>query len=307
MSGSPVRRALLATAVTTLVLSCRARRASATPSADTEERASHAPEAVALPAPTPSPVPSVKPVRPRRRSPKHLAPSSGSRRVSSLVLVAGAAVLLASAPGLAQQAAALSAGPTVETQPRLAPPAAQARQLPVQRSAQLRPTARPSRLLIASIGLDSRLTELGLRANGHLQAPPQYDVPGWFADGPRPGAPGAALIVGHVDSTEGPAVFYRLERLRPGDVVVVGRQDGTAVRFQVDRLESFRKDSFPTDRVFGGVRAPELRLITCFGSFDKDKRSYTSNLVVSAHLVSPATDVPVGSSTTPSGTQEDIA
>jgi len=126
-----------------------------------------------------------------------------------------------------------------------------------------------------------------------------YDVPGWFDGGPLPGSPGAALIVGHLDSTKGPAVFYRLEQLRPGDLIKVRQQDGATVTFRVDRLDSFRKDSFPTARVFGDVAAPELRLITCFGSFDKEKRSYTSNLVVSASLVTSPTDDPVARITAP--------
>ncbi|HVF03666.1 MAG TPA: class F sortase [Frankiaceae bacterium] len=144
------------------------------------------------------------------------------------------------------------------------------------------PVPSPVRLTIPAIELDTDLTGLTLHADGRLQTPPRFEQPGWYQDGPAPGAPGAALIVGHVDSYTGPAVFYRLERLRAGDVITVRRTDGSTIRFAVRLLESYRKDAFPTARVFGGVQTPELRLVTCSGPFDKQRKSYTRNLVVFA-------------------------
>lgn len=234
--------------------------------------------------PDPLPVP----VRRRSRRPRPLP---------SALVVAGAALVLVSTPSLAHEVALLNARVPAEA---VLPVAAArvATELPGQvgPAAVHRRVARtpPTALMIPALGLDVRLVELGLRPDGHLQAPPLFDVPGWYSGGPQPGQPGAALIAGHVDSTRGPAVFYRLERLRPGDLIVVRQQDGALVKFRVDRLESFRKDRFPTDRVFGHVTTPELRLITCFGTFDRSKRSYTSNLVVSASLVTPPISSPGG-------------
>jgi sortase (surface protein transpeptidase) len=100
--------------------------------------------------------------------------------------------------------------------------------------------------------------------------------------GPVPGDPGPAVIAGHVDSRAGPAVFFRLRELRPGDKVTVRRSDGRAVAFTVDEVDRYPKDAFPTSAVYGPAPGSELRLITCGGSFDAAKRSYRDNVVVYA-------------------------
>jgi sortase (surface protein transpeptidase) len=90
------------------------------------------------------------------------------------------------------------------------------------------------------------------------------------------------VIAGHVDSTSGPAVFFRLRDLRAGDEVLVTRADHSVVRFAIDRLQQFPKASFPTAAVFGATPGPTLRLITCTGAFDETARSYLDNLVAFA-------------------------
>jgi sortase (surface protein transpeptidase) len=64
-----------------------------------------------------------------------------------------------------------------------------------------------------------------------------FDLAGWYAPGPRPGDLGSAVIFGHVDSDRGPAVFYRLRELRPGDQLTVTGADGSSVRFVVQRTQ----------------------------------------------------------------------
>jgi sortase (surface protein transpeptidase) len=95
------------------------------------------------------------------------------------------------------------------------------------------------------------------------------------------------VIAGHVDSRTGPAVFYRLRELRPGDPVLVERADGTRLRFVVEATRSYPKDGFPTADVFGPVPSAALRLITCAGDFDRARGSYRDNLVVFARLAGP--------------------
>jgi sortase family protein len=90
------------------------------------------------------------------------------------------------------------------------------------------------------------------------------------------------VIVGHLDSTTGPAVFYRLALLRPGDGVTITRQDGSVVHFRVTRVTSFARDSFPSTEVYGPTAGPSLRLITCGGTWDWLKQRYTNNVVVFA-------------------------
>jgi sortase (surface protein transpeptidase) len=143
----------------------------------------------------------------------------------------------------------------------------------------------PVRVEIPAIGVSSSLVELGLNPDGTMQVPGDFQVAGWFTGGPQPGQLGPAVIAGHVDSRTGPAVFYRLRDLRPGDQVRVVRADHRVVRFRVDSLASYPKRSLPGEAVYGATTAPVLRLITCAGTFDRSRHSYRENLVVSATRV----------------------
>lgn len=146
----------------------------------------------------------------------------------------------------------------------------------------------PVRVEMPSIGLTSALTELHVQNDGTLEAPPDPATAGWWSDGPAPGDPGAAIIVGHVDSRHGPAAFYRLSSLRPGEKILIHRADRTVAVFLVDALRQFAKDAFPSDLVYGPTPTPTLRLLTCGGAFDRSAGRYTDNLVVFAHLAPPA-------------------
>ncbi|MDQ4132133.1 MAG: class F sortase, partial [Actinomycetota bacterium] len=143
------------------------------------------------------------------------------------------------------------------------------------------PAGAPVRVRIPAIEVDAPLDRLGLDAAGALQVPP-YDRAGWYEGGPEPGEVGRAVIAAHVDSTTGPAVFYRLRTLEPGDAVIVDYDTGMSVSFVVGATETYPKSQFPTERVYGPTDAPSLALITCAGSFDRRSRSYEDNLVVFA-------------------------
>jgi hypothetical protein len=126
---------------------------------------------------------------------------------------------------------------------------------------------------------------LGLDAHGALEVPERFDVAGWWSGGARPGERGPAVLAGHVDSKTGPAVFFRIGALRRGDVVTIRRRDGSRVRFRVRAKERYAKRHFPTLRVYGPTRRPELRLITCSGTFDRSSGHYLDNTVVYATAV----------------------
>jgi hypothetical protein len=143
----------------------------------------------------------------------------------------------------------------------------------------------PVRLQIPALHIDTVLDRLVRRPDGSLNSPPRWNVPGWYAGGPRPGEVGPAVIVGHIDSTAGPAIFFGLARLRAGDAVRVLERGGRVLRFVVADIERFPKSRFPTARVYGPQPVPILRIITCIGSFDRSARSYRDNLVVYAGLV----------------------
>jgi hypothetical protein len=148
-----------------------------------------------------------------------------------------------------------------------------------------RPVAPPARLTIPAIGVRTRLVRLGLTPAGTLEVPASFGVAGWYDRSPRPGATGAAIIVGHIDSVAGPGVFYRLASLRPGERAYVRRADGTLAVFQVTGIRTYPKDRFPTAAVYGPAPGAQLRLITCGGTFDPALRSYLSNVVVYAVAV----------------------
>jgi sortase (surface protein transpeptidase) len=142
--------------------------------------------------------------------------------------------------------------------------------------------ARPVSLSIPVIGVHTRLIRLGLTAQGTLQVPASTAVAGWYTGGPRPGQVGSAVIAGHIDSYLGPGVFFRLRLLRPGNRVYVRQAGGRLAVFRVYAEHSYPKDHFPTQRVYGPAPDPELRLITCGGTFNPATRSYLNNVVVYA-------------------------
>jgi sortase (surface protein transpeptidase) len=146
-----------------------------------------------------------------------------------------------------------------------------------------RPTG-PMTITIPSIGVKAGIVGVGLEANGAMQVPDPDQV-GWYKRGPRPGAPGPAVLIGHVDSRTSPAVFYRLGQLRPGDEILVGHRDGSTTRFIVGRLERHPKTALPTKRIWTTTSKPLLRLITCGGSFNHATGHYRDNLIVYAARV----------------------
>lgn len=147
------------------------------------------------------------------------------------------------------------------------------------------PAAPPVRIDVPSIRVSSELTELRLQDDGTLGVPHNPAQAGWWSESVAPGDPGPAIIVGHIDSLHGPAVFYRLSELHPGDLIQIGRADGSNVSYAVDALRQYPKSDFPSDLVYGSTTEPTLRLLTCGGSFDRRSGHYEDNLVVFAHMI----------------------
>jgi hypothetical protein len=144
----------------------------------------------------------------------------------------------------------------------------------------------PVRLKIPAIALDAPVIGLGLDPQGAIDVPTQWGDVGWYKPGVAPGAVGPAVLVGHYDSKTGPAVFYRLGSVLPGDQLVVVGASGSSVTFVVDRLQEVSKATFPTQEVYGPVTRPEIRVITCDGAFDEHTHHYVDNLVVYGHAIS---------------------
>lgn len=177
-----------------------------------------------------------------------------------------------------------SAVPTATPAPATPSSAAPA---PTAAAEQFLPESAPVSFTIPAIGAGSNLLALGLRENGSLEVPP--DGPGapasWYNQSPSPGEQGPTVLLGHVNATDGgPGVFADLRALKAGDVVEVTRQDGTVVKFAVDRGEQYPKNDFPTLTVYGNTDGAELRLITCDG-YDPASGLFDDNYVVYAKSI----------------------
>ncbi|WP_369237027.1 class F sortase [Streptomyces sp. R21] len=147
------------------------------------------------------------------------------------------------------------------------------------------PPSPPDRIRIPSIHVNAPLTGLGLTPTGSLDVPPaaKKNLAGWYEAGTTPGERGTAVVAGHVDNAEGPAVFYDLGALKKGSTIEVERRDGGTARFSVDAVEVYDARHFPDEKVYGAARRPELRVITCGGGYSKST-GYQGNVVVFAHL-----------------------
>jgi hypothetical protein len=142
---------------------------------------------------------------------------------------------------------------------------------------------------IPAIGVDSRLLRVGVNRNGTIQVPSLFTRAGeaaWYKYSATPGQIGASVIEGHVDTYQGPAVFFRLGALRPGDRVEVKLADGVTAIFRVTGVRQYAKSRFPAETIYRARGYAALHLITCGGAFDYATRNYLSSIVVFASLVS---------------------
>jgi hypothetical protein len=144
----------------------------------------------------------------------------------------------------------------------------------------------PLTVALPSIGLTAPLLGLGLDSKGAPELPPFSEprTAGWLRDSATPGAAGTAVLVGHVDTRTGPAVFWNLSAVPAGSQVAVTRVDGSTALFTVDAVRVFARASFPSAQVYGPAKDAQLRIITCGGVFDRKLAEYTGNVVVFAHL-----------------------
>ncbi|MFE6283605.1 class F sortase [Streptomyces sp. NPDC057877] len=211
-------------------------------------------------------MPPTPPPPERRRRPGNLAIAT----VTALALCTGAWLL--------------SGGTETSAPPQ--PSAAEARTTAGERAvAPALPPSPPERIRIPAIRVNAPLTGLALTRTGSLDVPPadRPGLAGWYEAGTTPGETGTAIVAGHVDNADGPAVFYRLGALKRGAVIEVDRRDGGVARFTVDAVEVYDARDFPDAKVYGAARRPELRVITCGGGYSRST-GYRGNVVVFAHL-----------------------
>lgn len=266
--------------------------------ADTGARDAGAPRAQASLYFTPPP-----PDEPARTAPPRTAPDQRADRTDPTPADPTAPAGGADPAGQASQAPAAPTGPAAAPTgpapadatgaPTAPAPAEPVRPAPTTRPAAPKKPARPRTLppspaktvAIPYLGIEAPVIGLRLDERRRLPAPPD-DKPklvGWYEEGPAPGGPGTAVVVGHRDTRTGPAVFAALDVIKPGRIVEVQRADGRTAVYTVDAVKSYEKDRFPSKEVYGHRGRPELRVITCGGVYDR-RKGYASNVVVFAHL-----------------------
>ncbi len=224
-------------------------------------------------------VPRTGPVASSRSAARHRLP----RPRAVLPLLVAPLLLLgcsSAGPERAQAQPATSASPTgsPSATPAAAPPPFTAVREVARRQV-------PVRLRIPSLGVDAPVGPVGKASDGSVEVPSRWEDVGWYDGGVRPGEVGPAVLLGHVDSQSGPAVFVRLPQARLGTVVEVVGTGGEVTRFRVDRVQQYPKTRFPTDAVYLPALSPQLRLVTCGGSFDRSTGHYRDNIVVYASRV----------------------
>jgi sortase (surface protein transpeptidase) len=143
----------------------------------------------------------------------------------------------------------------------------------------------PTILKIPTAQIEAVFEEpLTLNNDGTIGVPTAYDTVAYYKNGPLPGEKGASVVLGHVDSKDGPGAFFYLGQIAVGDEVLIEREDGSVLTFATEGYERVEQSEFPTEKVYGDVPYAGLRLVTCSGTYDKEQQQYSHNLIVYAKL-----------------------
>jgi hypothetical protein len=141
----------------------------------------------------------------------------------------------------------------------------------------------PVGLAIETAGIDAGIEALRV-VDGAMQDPSGPWVVAWYENLGALGAIGNVVMAGHIDYWNvGPAVFYNLSTLVPGDEIVVTGDDGEAYPFAVEWVRQYDSASIPLDEVAGPTAEQSLTLITCGGAFDYVNGLYLQRTVVRAN------------------------
>jgi sortase (surface protein transpeptidase) len=169
--------------------------------------------------------------------------------------------------------------PQIEAQPVI-------RQEPAFQAAAIGlPASVPSKISIPAINVASSFIQVGKDSRNKVEVPTgnDFEKAAWYKYSVTPGEIGSSVVLGHVDSAfTGPSIFFNLGALKPNDVIIIDRADGSTVKFEVDSIKEYSKDVFPTDEVYGDTTESTLKLVTCSGAFDRASGDYQNNLVVFA-------------------------
>ena len=144
----------------------------------------------------------------------------------------------------------------------------------------------PEKLSIPAININAKVESVGLDAKKNMDVPQKPEDVGWYSLGYKPGDIGNAVIDGHLDWYNGPAVFWNLNKLKTGDTIIVADDKGKTLTFEVTNKQAYSWNQFPVNDVFGSQGKQQLILITCGGTFDKPTKNYSDRVVVYSILKS---------------------
>jgi sortase A len=138
---------------------------------------------------------------------------------------------------------------------------------------------------IPTIGTHAKVVPVGEEDDGTMEAPTDPDTVGWYQLGARIGAPGNALLDGHVDWGGRLRVFGLLRLLRTGDDIQLTDDAGSVLNYSVTWIKLYEADAAPLDEIFEQTDDEQVTLVTCGGAFDPSIRMYVSRWVVRAARV----------------------
>jgi LPXTG-site transpeptidase (sortase) family protein len=144
----------------------------------------------------------------------------------------------------------------------------------------------PSRLRIPSIRIDATVVGVGLLADGSMDVPANLWTLAWLSSGALPGQAGSTVIAGH-RGIGTPAVFSRLEAVRPGQRIYVSDPTGSELVYEVTSVVALGLSPSSQVAVFGPTASQQLVLITCFGTYSSITGTYDHRLVVFSRLLPP--------------------
>jgi sortase A len=141
----------------------------------------------------------------------------------------------------------------------------------------------PVRLKIPSINVDAIVEHVGIIPNGEMGVPQNTINVGWFSLGSRPGDVGSAVIAGHLNGLWGqPGVFASLFKLKFGDKIYTEDDQGVIKVFVVQDNQIYNPGY--ADAIFSNNNSVHLNLITCEGSWNETRKSFSKRRIVFADL-----------------------
>ena len=140
----------------------------------------------------------------------------------------------------------------------------------------------PAKLRIPSLGVNAVVEKTGVKADGTMGTPSNFDNIAWYSPGAKPGEGGSAVFAGHVNNALlKSGVFEHLSEINIGDYITVEDSAGKALVYKVSSVKVYEPDA-PTDTLFATTGPSRVVLITCDGDWIPSARSYDKRLVVVA-------------------------